>query len=224
MVERMITRTLQRRPATTTGRLGALLVSAALVLGACGGPPRGQQVLVVGDSITRLLADDFANRDGGRFDFTVRAADGATSVDMLPYVFEVGDVPFGQVVIDLGTNDVVQDVDHAATITTIEEMIGLFPTAECIHVVTVNEHRVSPDGTDVVSDIRDLNASLHALADAYEHVALIDWSAEVGAYLEDGEPDGPLTWDTVHPTELGQQKLIQLEVEQLKSCGRWPFG
>jgi len=209
------------RPVLRVGVVASVVLLTAV---ACGGPPRGQHVLVVGDSITRLLADDFAQRDGGRFDFTVRALDGATSVDMLPYVREVDDVSFGQVVIDLGTNDVVQDVGHEATVTAIEEMIDLFPTAECIHLVTVNEHRISPEGTDVVPEIQALNASLHALADAHEQVRLIDWSSEVGAYLDDGEPDGPLTWDTVHPTELGQQKLIQLEVEQLKSCGRWPFG
>lgn len=191
-------------------------VLAALATTACApDPPR---VLVIGDSITGLVADDFAQQDEEEFRYTLRATNGATATEMLAEAQDVGDVNFTQVVINLGTNDALKDVPLEETMASVNKIVDLFPDTDCIHVTTINEHILSFEDATVTERIIAINDGLRELADGRPRIRVADWNAVVEEYEAAGSPDGPLFSDSVHPTEVGQQKLVDLEVSALETC------
>jgi lysophospholipase L1-like esterase len=197
--------------------LGAVAPVLLLTLGGCGDDD-APHVLVVGDSITGLVADDFVGRGEEEFRYTLRATNNATSTDMLAAAREVDDVDFSQVVLNLGTNDAGKHVPIERTRDALQQMIDMFGEADCIHLTTVNEHAVSVDDPSFVDRLRQVNAHLRGLAADDPRIDIIDWSAWVGEYLDAGEPDGSLLYDTVHPTDLGQDRLLDLYVDALETC------
>jgi lysophospholipase L1-like esterase len=197
------------------------VVGVALALSACasaGGEDGVEDVVVVGDSITHLAQDEVARQAGDGFRFTIQATNGATSTEMLAEAQELGDRRPDQVVINLGTNDLNQDVPADETIENIRAIADLFASADCIHLTTLNEHIVSYERPILATRAEEMNDRFHQLVEEDGDFDLVDWNLAIEQYIAEGRPEGPLLYDTVHPTEVGQRILTGLYTDALRSC------
>jgi hypothetical protein len=176
-----------------------------------------QPVVLIGDSITANLAaaarsalhDSYSveldGRPGYRVDQLVESAQNASRF------------PFRQVVVNLGTNDVMTpDQDLAASLGAMAQIIASFPEVDCIHVVTVNEQMVS-DEVDAGARASRFNDGLQQLAADDDRVNIIDWNEIVASY-EAEHPGEMITTDTVHPDETGNRLLAEAYEDALDAC------
>lgn len=205
---------LARSTRTCVGVLVVLALGWSLV--SCSGSERAD-VLIVGDSITGLVEDDFARRDLDHR-FTLRADNGATSQDMLEVVEAMPERGFELVILNLGTNDVGEGRPPEDFVSSVRRLLDEVDGAECVYLTTINEQVVSFDDETLPARTRILNDRIRALAEERDRVRLIDWNGAVREYLDRGEPDGSLLSDTVHPTPVGQRLLLDLYVEAVERC------
>ncbi|HKY16165.1 MAG TPA: SGNH/GDSL hydrolase family protein, partial [Microthrixaceae bacterium] len=124
-----------------------------------------------------------------------------------------------QVILNAGTNDALQHRPWADTAASIEQMVALFPHAECVHVVTLNTHMRDRDGQDQAG-AEEINDAIRALPDRYPNVSIIEWSEIIDDDLADHPPNGTLTPDTVHPGPEGERVLLGAYDDALQRCGR----
>jgi lysophospholipase L1-like esterase len=118
------------------------------------------------------------------------------------------------VVINLGTNDVVQGwpIDQSAA--GLEQIVSLFPDANCIHLTTVSEFM--PDRTSTTeADAIALNDAIRTMAATNPQIRIVDWN-EIVAEQQAAGVD--LTSDGVHPTDEGQQLLVDAYEESMLAC------
>jgi lysophospholipase L1-like esterase len=196
---------------------GAVAVVLISVTASCGWLSEGPRVLVVGDSITGLVADDYARSDDGDYRYTLRATNGATTSEMLEAARDVSDVDFSEVIVNLGTNDGLKNVPPEETTAALGELLALYDGADCIHLTTLNEEAISFEDPGVGERMAAINAHLRALADEHDDIDLIDWNATLRDREGEAE-DGSLLVDSVHPTAAGQRLLRELSVNALGSC------
>lgn len=196
------------------GLVGALLAASCSAAGGDG----EQDVIVIGDSITHLAQDEVARRSGDRYDFTIRADNGATSAEMLEEAERLGPRRPDQLVINLGTNDINLNVPAEETIANIRAIADLFDSADCVHLATLNEHIVSYELPILATRAEEMNDRFHQLVEDDGDFDLIDWNLAIEDYIASGRPEGPLLYDTVHPTEVGQRILTDIYVDAIRSC------
>jgi lysophospholipase L1-like esterase len=189
-----------------------------LALGGCADDGPRQDVALIGDSITTLVDDDLRDISPSRFHLEVRATNGATAGEMLASVQDLRGAAMEQAIVNVGTNDVIKAIPLEETTAAIDGLIALFQEATCIHLTTVSEHIVSLEDPSVQDRAAAINEHLRQLAEGDERIHLIDWSGYVAEYFDAGEPDGSLLTDTVHPTELGQDRLRAQYIDALRSC------
>lgn len=174
-------------------------------------------VAIVGDSITeqgesalkQVLADDWRLSIDGRSGFTV--------AEQLPAARSLGEQAPTQVVVNLGTNDVMKGNDLTESAAALAEVVAAFPATTCIHLVTINEG-IEMAGRSYADRSAEMNRSIAALAAADPRVDVIDWSAVVAAYEAGDQADGPILTDTVHPSPRGQLALALHYAEALSAC------
>jgi lysophospholipase L1-like esterase len=194
-----------------------VVIAGVLVLRATGiYPRRGPSVVLVGDSITEQTADTFESHLGDRYHLTTTGRPGFRTEQLLADVPDLADADPTQVVVNLGTNDMTQGWAPADTEAVLERLAGSFPTARCVHVVTVNDRMVNPDPT-LVPRVQDLNARIRALAGRHGW-DVVPWDQLVDDYDNGAQPFGPITWDSVHPTQLGKDVLADAYDRALKTC------
>jgi lysophospholipase L1-like esterase len=178
---------------------------------------RGPEVVLVGDSITAQTRDLFINQLGGDWGVTVQGEPGHRSDELLPAVPPLAAQHPVQVVVNLGTNDVMQGKDPAETQAALEQLANGFNSARCIHLVTVNDHMVKLDDPGLPARIADLNGRIHAMA-ASKGWGVIPWDELVNAYEGGPQAEGPITVDTVHPSEYGEHVLADAYARALDGC------
>lgn len=185
--------------------------------------PAGDRVAVVGDSITFVTTGKLFEEFEGNYDVIGDARLGARLSDMMPTAKELAAQSPRQVIIDLGTNDVLRDTPIEEAAATLREMVGLFESAKCIHVVNINT-RMTSDGQPVPEPARALNEHIEAIAAEDGRIDIIDWDGMVAASATDEFPAGTYIADTVHPSEEGQRALAGAMADALDRCGRpWHF-
>jgi lysophospholipase L1-like esterase len=195
----------------------AALVLGALVLRFTGiYPRRGPSVVLIGDSITEQSADTFDQRLGGEYDLSTTGRPGFRAEQLLADVPDLADGDPTQVVVNLGTNDMTQGWRPADTEAVLERLAGSFPSARCVHVVTINDHMVNDDPS-LVPRVQDLNGRIRAMA-ARHGWDVVPWDRLVADYDAGPQPFGPITTDTVHPTQLGRDVLADAYERALKAC------
>jgi lysophospholipase L1-like esterase len=177
-----------------------------------------EDVVVIGDSITHLAQDEVARQAGDQFRFTIKATNGATSTEMLAEAQEISDRRPDQLVINLGTNDINTDVPADETIANIRAIADLFDSADCVHLTTLNEHIVSYERPILATRAAEMNDRFHQLLEDDGDFDLVDWNLAIEQYIADGRPEGPLLYDTVHPTDVGQRILTDIYTDALRSC------
>lgn len=179
-------------------------------------PDQRPRVLILGDSITdrgqRILRDEieatYALSIDGKASFRID--------QQLPSAQRWSTRSFSQVVINLGTNDADQGwpVDQSAQALT--EMVGLFPHAVCIHLVTINEQPPELHGRDPASVAKQLNKTIRQLSAGDPRVRMVDFDAILRERRENGIDDPTL--DGVHPTDETHGLLARAIRESLDTC------
>lgn len=176
------------------------------------GPP----VALVGDSITANLQREAQRRIGDDYALTVDGRPGYLAGQQLPAVENAARFPFDQIVINLGTNDVMtSDHDLDETIASLEQAVSAVVGIRCVHLVTVSEGMVN--GTeDAGPRAQQVNRAIREIAARHPNVRVIDWAAiERQEQADRGEP---ITIDTVHPSDVGNRVLADAYGESLAAC------
>jgi lysophospholipase L1-like esterase len=177
-----------------------------------------QKVVLLGDSITDMSAPVFQQTLGGKYDLIVSGVPNARADDREPDVPALAATQPKQVVINLGTNDILHNTSLDEAVASLTRIGGSFPSASCIHLVTINEGMIDFSQPDLHDRSVTLNQRVRALADEH-HWHIIDWNAAAQAYEASGEKEGPLSTDTVHPTaEKGQPILADAYLRGLQTC------
>jgi GDSL-like Lipase/Acylhydrolase family len=147
----------------------------------------------------------------------IKAISGIKIELMVGPAMELAAVHPSQVVINLGTNNVLAGSPVDGEVDGLIRLVDLFPDASCVHLVTINEHMIQQE-RDVNVGARQLNDRLHAVAAANPRVRIVDWAKIVDDYDAAGDPDGPITTDTVHPAPAGQKLLLDAYRASIASC------
>jgi lysophospholipase L1-like esterase len=174
-------------------------------------------VVLLGDSITAGARPTLRSVLHDRYGPTIDGRGGMRVGEMWGAAENASAFPFSQVVINLGTNDVLaDDQDLDESLVTMAGMATLFPQADCVHLVTISEVMQSPT-VDAGARARQFNAGLRELAASEEQIHLVDWAGIVSAD-EGGDPENRLTDDSVHPNAAGNRLLAEAYEEALDRC------
>lgn len=177
---------------------------------------------VLGDSITSLDTEDLEADLGDDYRFDISGNFGMTTDQVRPEVEVLSQRTFDQVIINLGTNDVLQGDPAQHAVDVIAQYVALFDSARCLHVVTINEHMENQrNGQPTAEQARQFNEALRNFAESQERVTLIDWNAVVAQNLNNATPPtSTLTSDSIHPTPEGNQALNALYADALGDCAQ----
>lgn len=181
------------------------------------GPGPTDDVALVGDSITEQAEETFQTSLQPPYHLRISGRGGYRIEEMEPYAIELATGNPEQVVINLGTNDVLRNWPLDKSVAALNRMVNEFKGTRCLHLVTISEHIVIADDTGVTDRAVALNAEIRRLAQG-RNFDVIDWNGLVTDYTSRGEPDGPISGDTVHPSEVGRKKLTDLYREGLARC------
>jgi len=176
------------------------------------------KVVLLGDSITDMSSPVLQDALGNRYSLVISGVPNARADDREPDVPALAATKPDQVVINLGTNDLLKNASLDEAVASLTRIGGSFTSASCVHLVTLNESMVDFNQPDLHQRSVTLNERLRALA-AEHGWHVIDWNAAAQAYEATGEKDGPLSTDTVHPTaEKGQHILAEEYRHGLEAC------
>ena len=178
---------------------------------------RRPRVLVLGDSITQQSDPTLHDGLDVSYDLTVWGIGGSRADEHVhdDELFRAVDPE--QVIIDLGTNDVLQGTPPEQTIAALTRIGQACDTARAIHFVTVTEGVFGEGDPALRARSVELNARIRTVAATYGwHV--IPWHAVVDDYLDAGEPEGPITSDTIHPTDVGRRLLAAACARALRTA------
>ena len=200
----------------------AAVLGAALLIADYATRPQGDRVAVVGDSITSIGEQQLKISAGNDFVIESRSEFGATVEAQMPEATELAATDPKQVIINLGTNDALLGVPLDQTMASLKTMVGLFPDAECIHFVTVNED-LDQAGNRPTEEVAAFNEALLKMAAELDRGEVVRWDEIAHGSLRESRPQG-LTTDGVHPDPAGQRELADAEVHALQRCGRpWHY-
>jgi lysophospholipase L1-like esterase len=196
------------------------LLGVTMVLAGCGVGNRGDSVAVLGDSITSLDQADLQAQLGGDYQLVISGNFGQTVQEVMPEASFVAGRSYDQVIINLGTNDVIQGIPPATSMQVLQQMIGKFPSAKCIHLVNINENMVDQKtGASLQEPAKAFNSALDGVVKSGKRLDLIDWSSVAGDHLNSEKPPwSTLTQDSVHPTAEGNKELNNLYRDALSGC------
>jgi lysophospholipase L1-like esterase len=209
-----------RRIALVLAAFGAFVLVAVLIIDASSGRA-GDSVVLIGDSITDWNEGPLTDALGETYALAIRAKAGAETAELMPDAVAVAlaGKP-DQVVINLGTNDMASGRSASDTIADIEAMVRLFPTAECVHVVTINPKMRTLENRADVQRVEELNEAIRSLPKRFDNVDIVPWDEIIDSDWDDHPPVGTLTEDTIHPTNpAGRTRLVELYSETLDGCG-----
>jgi lysophospholipase L1-like esterase len=183
-----------------------LLALGGVALSACSGDTG--TVAVVGDSIT-VQTKEHLDPD---IDWNVAASIGATSAQMVPEAQRLAGEGPSQAVINLGTNDALQQVPVQDTEATLESIVGAFDDSRCVHLVTLGT-QLPDSGQPPASQLAgQLNDWMRRFADEHDNVSIIDWDEELA-----GE-DELLLDDHIHPNVPGRERLAAMMADAVEGC------
>lgn len=198
-----------------SGGGAALLVVVVLAVLVVGGvaimrATRGStdRVVLLGDSITVAFMDRGQDAPVGGHPSEVKAIAGKRVAELLPAAEEAAAGRPAAVVVNLGTNDLVQGRSAPEVLADLDRVTDVVDDQACVHVVTVNEGILAFDQPDIRTRIQGVNAGLRDLA-ARRGYRVIEWSALVAQHDVAGDPAHPVTSDSIHPTPAGFALLTQ---------------
>ena len=206
-----------QRIRTIAVAVGAVVLVAALLSAGRWVLDTGPTVTFLGDSITVISADDISATLARDYRPEFSAVLGIQTGQLLPAARTAAAADPDQVVIDLGTNDVLQKAPLDQAADHLEELVGLFPRSRCIHLVTVNTN-MAAYGISYRARAEELNDSIRRLAASDPRIGVIDWNAAMSADVVAHPPSGSLTSDTIHPNDAGKAVLAGAIRTALDDC------
>ncbi len=199
-------------------RWAALGVAVLLLAGACS-RNEGERVAIVGDSLVTFDEADLRTELGDNFDLVVSGNFGKQILGAIPPAKFVAATNAGQVIINLGTNDVRAGTPVDRSMAAMKVLIGLYPHARCIHLVNINEHMLDGATKQPSTDAaRRFNDALEQLAQTDDRLDIIDWNAKIEDTLEGNPPTSTLTTDSVHLTAEGNRAINDLYGGAVRGC------
>ncbi len=177
----------------------------------------GPDVALLGDSITVVSNDQIKEALGRAYTPDIAAVLGITAGEMIPAAQKAAQRNPEQVVIELGSNDVLKKdpLDQAAQ--HLRDLVAQFPKAKCVHLVTINSH-MTDAGKPVAPRAGLLNAAIVQIKASDTRIDLIDWNAAVSDAMAAHGGKETLTSDTVHPNGDGAKVLATLIRAGLDRC------
>lgn len=204
-----------------TGPFLAIAIALGVFATSCGGDSNsGDSVAVLGDSITSLDQPGLEEQFSDEYELVISGNFGDTVEGVLDEAEFLGGQSYDQVIVNIGSNDVLQRLPTEESIDNLETLLSNFESADCIHLVNINEHMVDNENGESVSDEAEaFNEALTELIDADSRLSLIDWQSKVADTLNDDDPrTSTLTKDAVHPTSEGNEELRDMYASALKDC------
>lgn len=181
------------------------------------GPGPTDDVVLVGDSITEQSEPTLRQVLDPTFKVRVRGRGGYRIEEMEPYAIELATTKPEQVVINLGTNDVLTNWPVEKATAAMNRMMATFKNARCVYIVTITEGMLSLEDPNQAARALVFNLELRRIAAAH-NVKIIDWAGLIRSDTASGSLRGELTYDTVHPTEEGRRRLGELYRSSLEEC------
>ncbi len=176
-------------------------------------------VAFLGDSISVVTSPEIKTELGGDYTPDIAAVLGIQAGQMIPAGQRAAAKDPDQVVIELGSNDVLHGANLGNAQADLLKLISLFPNARCIHMVNIDTH-MTDNGTPLGPRAGTLNVALSRLHAADKRIDIIDWNQIVSADIAAHPPSGtPLTDDTVHPNPAGRALLATAIKTALDNCG-----
>jgi lysophospholipase L1-like esterase len=189
----------------------AVAVVVALIVGAVALWPRshGPKVAVVGDSITVFARHDLNHALDSAYDVKTSAVMGQRIDQMLaPLQHDLKSHPRA-VVVNLGTNDVLQARLHPDWRTGFNAMIALVASTPCVVLTTIST-LATTSAAAVPSVATDINAAIIGAAASHPNFHVLDWNGIVHG------PNGIalLIPDRIHPSGPGS-RIIAASVRHI---------
>lgn len=172
------------------------------------------RALVLGDSITDHGQRVLRTTIGPVYELSIEGQDNFRVDDLLPVAERWATREFDHVVVNLGTNDVIQGWPVETSATGLQQMVSLFPDVTCIHLTTVSES-LPARSADAAGTAAALNEAIRGMARQDRRIHVVDWNALVAERQAQGVD---LTSDGVHPTIEGQQLLVDAYERSMRSC------
>lgn len=203
-------------------RLSALLCAVVVVVSGCrhsapAAPPAALRVAIVGDSITVASTAQIDNALGGVYTTDIRARSGQRIDQMLGDLGTALTLRPNAVVVDLGTNDVLQGVTHRDWRTGFDRMIAALADQRCVEITTVSTLVIGWSAIPAIA--AEINSAIAEAVAAHPQFHVVDWNATVHA--NDGTD--LLLADRVHPSATGSAALASLIRSALdRDCAQHP--
>lgn len=175
-------------------------------------------VVFLGDSITVVSDPQIEAALGSDYSPHMNAVLGIQAAQMLPAAEKAAKLDPDQVVIELGSNDVLHGASIDGAAGDLLHLVALFPHARCIHVVNINTH-MTDNGNPLGPRAGTLNVDLSHLHEKDARVDVIDWNRTTSTDIAAHPPLGTLTGDTVHPNVAGRTLLAKQIKAALDACG-----
>jgi lysophospholipase L1-like esterase len=198
-----------RRPDSIawTAIVGAIVIGVVIALAVWLWPrPSGPRVVIVGDSITVFAHHEISHALGGHYSVKTSAVVGQRIDQMLPALQrDLGKHPRA-VVLNLGTNDVLQARLHPDWQTGYNAMIAMVAGVPCVVLMTISTLAATSPTPDPAAEPQvasEINGAIVATAANHQNVHVVDWNQIVhganGVAL--------LIPDRIHPSDQGSRVL-----------------
>lgn len=201
--------------------LAVVAAVGVVVVASCASPqPARPRVVAVGDSLMFLASPNIERDLAPEHDQTIIAKSGRRIDEMLPSLRRAlrDDAPVDAVLVNLGTNNLIQAETYEGTLDDFQRLIALTQEIPCVVLTTISTRLDGWRGTTVGGEINTQIRKLAAKDPRKYQVA--DWDAALRApggveslLMVDGITDG------VHqnPT-TGRQWFADEYVEALSRC------
>jgi lysophospholipase L1-like esterase len=189
----------------------ALLLSSTIGLSGCGLFGR-DTVAVLGDSITAISRSEI---DSALDNYDVHAVGkfGARVDQTFADAQALADEHPKKLVINLGTNDAIEEYPAATTGLSLEKILAMFADVKCIAIVTI-DNQLTVYGQSRAAQAEAVNAQILRIVAAHPTVRLIDWNQIVAT----GGGLLTVTDDGVHPNDAGKRTLAAAYRSTLDAC------
>ena len=210
----------EHRVAAFAAGAGFVLAVGLLVAALVPGPDRsGDSVVVFGDSITEFGQDHLRKELGDEYELKVDGVFGACTGDRIDAAAAVAATHPDQVVVNLGTNDVVVGTPLDKVRHDIDAVLAELDSVECVHVVTVGENLIS-DGIPLPRSGAAVNEQIAEVVGEHPNAELLHWDrVQDAAARRRGDPQA-LLFDGIHPDGDGLAVLAKGYEGVLGDCGR----
>lgn len=188
-------------------------VSALLVASGCGLFTSGPRVVLLGDSLTVLTFDQMSRVADGDFTLELNATSGKRIDENLDAAELLAATNPPQVIINLGSNDILQRRDVNLVMADLETMIDQFADVSCLHLVTINE-QMQPGAADYATSAQQVNDEIRQLAKRRLSTDVIDWNQIV---IDNGF-ESVIGSDGIHPNDRGVELLADAYVAAMRTC------